>query len=270
MQRRSKAPESCTERCFFLAVSPEEGRPELFREEVEHALRVLRMQAGEVLTGLDGRGGAFPLRIVRADRHLLELEPAGLSWREPAPGEVDAKLPWIEVAAVLPRGSRAEDLVDALVQLGAAAITPLATDRAQGGRSDVSSARAARLERAAREACKQSRRTWMPALHPEIALADLLEARGHAAVCALHPGGLQDLAAWTRGLDRGRFGSAEAPIVLLIGPEGGFSPAELDRLERHGVARAALGPHVLRIETAAAAALAVAVQALYRAEPGGA
>ena len=231
------------------------------------------MVAGDRCLGLDGRGRAWPLRVTVADRKRLEVEATGDATLEIAPGEPGSALPWIEVAFAPPRGARAEDLLDALVQLGAAALTPLVTERSTPFARGEGEGRRERWERAAREACKQSGRSWMPELSPATdfdAFVERVRDTG-AVVVRLDPRAAStaaDVVAAVLARDAGAAdgssldgapGTRRRPVVLVVGPEGGFSPHEEGRLDACGARSLCLAPHVLRIETAAQAALAVVV-----------
>ncbi len=253
-------------RRFALRGPPAGGRFEFESGEVEHALRVLRLGPGDRLIGLDGIGGAWPLVVRASGRRELEVEPDGDPTREPAPGEIGAPLPWIEVCVPLPRGDRAEALVERLVQLGAAAIRPLATERAHPEARAEGARRAERLLRTAREAMKQSGRLWATEIHAIEPVASVL-ARPAALDLLLDPraerSALTELAA---ALLRG---TAARPLRLWVGPEGGFAPSEVAAFTATGVKSLRLAPHILRIETAAEAGLAVLVAAVEarRVEP---
>ena len=256
-------------RRFFLSRTPEEGEAELSPGEAGHALRVLRLGPGDEILGLDGRGRAWPLRIASTTGKRLSLVPAGPALVEPAPGEPGAPLPRIEVACPLPRAGRAEAMLDRLVQLGLTVLTPLVSERTAPGARRLAPNRLRRLDRVIAEACKQSRRAWRPKLSEPSTLAGLLEARPGAAVGLADPAAPADLAGWIRDL----WGEGRArPVLLIVGPEGGFSPDELGVLDAAGAFRFGLGPHVLRIETAAEAALGCVVQGWLSAgqvPPGG-
>lgn len=245
-------------RRFLLASSPDEGEPRLSPADSEHAIRVLRLSNGDRLIGLDGHGGAWPLVVAGRSGRKLRLAVDGEPRRAPAPGEPGASLPFLEVAVSLPRGHRAEELVRRLVQLGAARLTALATERgpehARDGR------RLVRLERVAREALKQCGRLHALELRGPLPAEEVL--RGASAAVRLSPAAERPLAAVLEGAG-GLGASRAAPLVLAIGPEGGWSPREVEWLEASGTRAASLGPHVLRIETAAEAATAIAVHALW-------
>ena len=237
-------------RRFLLEVTPEEGAPRLVPADLQHALRVLRMGAGDRLLGLDGQGHAWPLVVLAADKRSLELGPAGARIDLPGPGEPGSGLPWIELLAPLPKAGRAEELVSSLTQLGLARFVPLVTERTTGQAREVSEGRLARLTRAAQEALKQSGRLWLPEIAPLEDLTQLTNTQRSPLV--LSPYAQKPLREVLVGLDPTR------PISIVAGPEGGLSAAEEDVLVGAGATLVALGPHILRIETAAAAAVAIA------------
>lgn len=262
MAPRSGDPGAGPERRFFLGRTPDEGRAELLPSELGHARRVLRLAVGDRLIGLDGRGSAWPLRVGALTQDSIGLDADGPVRREPAPGEPGAALPWIEVAVAWPKPARAEEMVDRLTQLGAAAIAPIVADRSAPGARDLSRNRLDRLQRVAREACKQCGRAWLPVLHPARTIGEL--AGGETVV--LQPGAPEGLGRWalaTSPADRAKWTSAH-PLRIVVGPEGGLAPEEERALLARGAAAASLGPHIQRIETAAEAALAILVDALFR------
>jgi 16S rRNA (uracil1498-N3)-methyltransferase len=154
-------------------------------------------------------------------------------------------------------------MVARLVQLGAAALVPLVTERtAPEARSD-GAGRRERLARVAAESLKQSGRAWSLEIASARTLDELFEARSAAQCVALDPRASETLSAW---LALGEHASKPwratraHPLCLVVGPEGGFSPAEERAFDARGIARARISPHALRIETAAEAALAIVVE----------
>jgi len=242
---------------FFLE-EPVAEPPRLRSEDATHALRVLRLGIGAPIDGLDGRGGRHPLRVRGTARGTLDLERAGAVARVPSPGEEGAALPWIEVAVSWPRRNRVEDMIGRLVQLGAMAIRPL--DARHRGPEDVPEGPTERVLRVAREACKQSGRTWLPVFEPRLSPPALAERHSRAAIALLDPGAGLSLDTWLRSLrpSPAGIGTRERPFVLVVGPEGGLAEDEHEALLRVGASPTWLAPHVLRVETAAEAAMAVA------------
>lgn len=249
---------------FFLEQTPEQGGPTLSAAEQSHATRVLRLGPGDLLLGLDGRGTEWPLRVLSVRRSTLELEAAGAPRREPAPGQPGAPLPEITVAVPWPKGGRAEDMLAGLTALGAARLVPLVARFGGGAPPALSASRQRRLERAAVEACKQCERMWLPLLEEPASVAELAAAHAQSALVVLEPEADRSLFAWCA--EYAAEPSAR-PLVLAIGPEGGFAPDEQATLRGAGAVAARLGPHVLRLELAAQTALAVASSALDRNRP---
>ena len=161
-----------------------------------------------------------------------------------------------------PRAARAEAMLDRLVQLGAAAVTPLDA-RASGPKPPPKAGSLDRLERITRSALKQCRRGWMPRLSGAVSVETRAQALEGARVLVLDPAAPLALSDWLERVDAETFTPA-TPLVLAIGPEGGFLEHELELWSAAGAERVALHPHSLRIETAAEAALAV-VTAHYHA-----
>jgi len=245
---------------FFLAepFPTAAGPPKLADGEALHALRVLRVRPGDDCVGLDGRGRSWSLRVVAASKRELGLEVLGPPAEEPEPGLPGAPLPWIDVAVAFPRRPRAEEMLRRLTQLGAASITPLVTRR--GGPQGTPDPGDPRWSRILQDACKQSRRAWLPELGEPRSTLELALARPGTALCVLDPDVGMSLDTWARSIpvqDGGELGTRERPITLAIGPEGGFEDGERDALLARGATAVRVAPHVLRIETAAEAALAV-------------
>lgn len=260
MSGRVESPSLRSERFFHLDGPPRGGRARLVESDSRHALRVLRLQAGDELVGGDGAGGAWPLRVGSAERDGLELEVCGPAWRVPAPGEPDSRAPRIEVVLALPRGGRSEAALERLAQLGAWSVHPLSSERVQAHRRDPGDERSERCRRVLREACKQCRRLWTPEFGAPLSLAELGDRARAGATLVLDPEAETDLLAWAR--TRPDAGGVTLPVTLIVGPEGGLTLQERAQLAAAGAQTARLGPHVLRIETAAEAATAILVAAL--------
>lgn len=256
-------------RRFFLATAPGPGRrAALAPEDEDHARRVLRFRAGDRCVGIDGRGHAWELELGHAGRDGLELRALQELAGDPRPGEAGAGLPWIEVAASLPKGGRADELVGRLAQLGVARLLPLLCERSAEAAREFGGNRRARLERIALEALKQSGRLWALEIAEPLPLGELCAERARELLL-LSPRASERLFDWTA--ERARkptTWTAGRPLCLVAGPEGGFSAEERALLVERGAREVRLGPHVLRIETACEAAAAILAAGLARAEPG--
>lgn len=202
--------------------------PVLVDDDRRHLVRVLRLRDGEVVTAADGRGAWRRCRLRMRPDDEAALEPDAEVERTAAPS------PAITVGFAVPKGDRAEWAVQKLTEAGVDRIVLLHADRSVVRWDDESRAarRVERLRRVAREAAMQSRRVWLPSVDGPTPFADAVGAPG---VCLAEAGGEPP--------------SLARPVVL-VGPEGGWTDHEREA----GVPRVALGPHVLRAETAAVAA----------------
>ena len=245
---------------FFLEEAPVGARLRLGAAEAEHA-RVLRLKAGAPCVGLDGQGGRWELEVAQVAPKELLLDLRGPRQELPAPGQAGAALPWIEMAIAWPRRNRAEPMLSSLVQLGVAAIRPLEAQH-RGPQRDPNPGTGRALRRM-QEDCKQCGRAWLPVIDEALTPAALAELRAETALAVLDPGGMA-FDTWLRSLvpSLAGPGTQERPISLAIGPEGGFDDDERAALLEAGATRVSLGPHILRIETAAVAAASVAVTVL--------
>ncbi len=204
----------------------------LGREDAHRLVKVLRLRPGEPVTLLDPEGGVR-VRGRLGEGGCLEVEAVAGTGPDPHP---DLTV-WIGLA----RGDAFEGALVRLVELGVRRLVPLVTERVQGRPSPKLGERCRRL---AVSALEQSGRSHMPGLGEAEDLASALSAcraQGRAAV-VLDPTGAP-------GLDPG-----QGPLGLLIGPEGGFTPGELEAAREAGARVVSLGGHVLRVETAAVAA----------------
>ena len=169
--------------------------------------------------------------------------------------EVPQARPRLVVDSAVPKGPRAEAMVNQLGQLGADVFVPVQSAR---GVVEPGAGKVERYEKAALASAKQSGRPWRMVIEPPTAMADLL-GRAHDGVrLILDPRGsaiptLED-----------RLTSADE-VVVLLGPEGGWTDEELADAEAAGFVRWRMAEHVFRIEAAATAAPAI-LRYLHRAD----
>jgi 16S rRNA (uracil1498-N3)-methyltransferase len=204
--------------------------------QAHHLGTVLRRAPGDPVRLFNGRDGEWLAHIATRRRNALTLA-IGHQLR-PQAAEPDL---WL-VFALLKRDTT-DLVVQKATELGAAALRPVFTDRTNAARTNLD-----RLAAIATEAAEQSERLTVPVIHPPTRLADLLGS---------WPSGRVLYAAAERAaappLPR-----ATGPAALLVGPEGGFAPAELEAMLPHPfVTHVSLGPLVLRAETACIAGLAL-------------
>jgi 16S rRNA (uracil1498-N3)-methyltransferase len=195
-------------------------------DDLHHLSRVLRLRDGEVVTVSDGVGG---WRV--AEWRSGAVVPVGEIQREVAPRTC-------VVASAIPKGDRAEWMVAKLTELGASELIFVHCARsAVRWEGDRGAKHLARMTRIAREAAMQSRRVWLPVVRGPVPFTEVVVVPG---AVMLDPDGPQG------------FGPTSG-TVLIVGPEGGFHPDEISA----AVLRCRLGDTVLRVETAAIAAVSV-------------
>jgi 16S rRNA (uracil1498-N3)-methyltransferase len=242
MSRPARAPR------FYVAdgIPAAGGELELAAPAAHHATRVLRLAVGDALTLFDGRGGEHAGTIVAAERRgvRVRVERFDAIEREAA------------LAVTLAMAVIATDAMDSAlrkaVELGAARIEPVVAARSQGGVDGERSARrAAHWRQVAVAACEQCGRNRVPVIADAESLDHWL-ARADDADVMLAPGAAVTLA---RCVER------RAPRAIVVGPEGGFTDTEVATAQRRGLRLASMGPSVLRADTAAVAALAIALAA---------
>jgi 16S rRNA (uracil1498-N3)-methyltransferase len=212
--------------------------------EGHHAAVVRRLRAGERADVSDGAGALAECVVASVAAGVVVLTVRALR-------VVPAPEPRITVVQALPKGDRGELAVELMTEVGVDSVVAWAAERSvtrwQGERGE----RALGKWRAtAREASKQSRRAWIPEVTGPARLPDLVNLVSAAARAVVLEADAASSLSSLPFPDRG-------DIVLIVGPEGGISPAERGALAGAGAGEARLGPTVLRTSTAGAAAVAV-------------
>ncbi|MFA4840445.1 MAG: 16S rRNA (uracil(1498)-N(3))-methyltransferase [Agrococcus sp.] len=208
-------------------------------EEAHHAAVVSRMRRGERVLVSDGRGTLAEGVIDRAERDGVDVVLHRIEFVPPA-------TPRIGLAQALAKGDRAELAVQASTELGVDVIVPWQARRSvvqwKGDKAEKS---LDRWRRVVREAGKQALRPRLPEVVPVVDADGLAQLGFTWRPVVLDPTAEQSLA--DVPLDR--------DILLIVGPEGGIDPAEMERLEAAGGVRVRMGDHVLRTSTAGLAAI---------------
>jgi 16S rRNA (uracil1498-N3)-methyltransferase len=215
-------------------------------EESHHAVAVLRAKVGNEVVVFDGVGGEGLGQVAQADRHAVVVDVDRLAHR---PFELPFR---ITLAVALGRAHRQGYLLEKATELGVAAIWPILAERSvsRPGRQ-----RAGKLSRRCVEAAKQAGRVWVPQLAAPQTLSQA--AKRAAEFDAVGVALTRNDAAVP--FDRVLEGlSTGARVLVWVGPEGGWSGAERDRLLASGAIPVSLGPNILRTETAAVAVCAIA------------
>ena len=240
---------------FFI--SPETwnaGTLSLAGPEAHHARKVLRMRVGEKIVLFNGRGHEITAEIVDLGvdeivlRKLHEAETPRVRCR-------------IVLGQAIPKGKNMDLIVQKAVEIGAAEIAPIISDRTIVQVDSESAAqKQSKWQQIAVEAAKQCGQNWLPHVRAPRKLSELFSAPGDGSfhlqlIGSLQPGAqhlkkiLADYS--TEHQNRPR------SVLMLVGPEGDFTPAELELARRHGCQPITLGPIILRVETAAIYCLSI-------------
>jgi 16S rRNA (uracil1498-N3)-methyltransferase len=216
------------------------GRLSLEGKDFHYLARVIRKREGDQMAAVDARGNPYLMRIVRMDREACEVELVA----EP-PKEAAAAGPEIVLVQCLPKGRKTDLIVRQATEAGVSRIVLALSAHCVAGAGEDGN-RMDRLRRVAREALQQSGAAVLPRIDEPRHLAEIAAAgNGWGTAIYFHeqPSGSTPLH-WLLAHRPPR-------ITILIGPEGGLAPAEVDFLRAAGFQGASLGRTVLRVETAA-------------------
>ena len=243
-------------RRFFVEPGVLDGDSVEFDGPLAHRIAgVLRLKAGDAIALFDGSGDDVTARIERATPSKVS---ASITGRLPGPREPRTS---VALYQSITKGERFEWLVEKATELGVARVVPLVTARAVV-KTQSGGNRADRWRRIAVEAAEQCERSTVPAMgNPATLDAALAESVG----IVLLPYEDSDHAAPSIGEALNRDVDAlftAGAVSILIGPEGGYEPAEIERAAAAGATIVTLGDRVLRSETAGLVALTLVMQAI--------
>jgi 16S rRNA (uracil1498-N3)-methyltransferase len=229
---------------FFVSPAITGDRASLTGDEARHLAAVMRARVGDEVEIFDGSGAEFTGRIVAIGKHAVELV---VTDRHAVSRELQREL---TLAVALPKGDRQKWLVEKATELGVTRIVPLMTER---GVAQPVEAALERLRRAVVESSKQcGRNVLLEVAAPREAGGYFSSAAPEACRLIADPAGGSLSMMETR---------VDQPMIAAIGPEGGFSPAELAAAQSAGWRAVSLGERILRVETAAIAMAAWAALA---------
>ena len=206
--------------------------------EGRHAADVRRLRVGERVDVGDGCGRLVHGLVAEVGRGRIEVDVESRT-------EVAAPSPRFVVVQALAKGGRDLDAVEAMTEVGADEIVAWVAERSVAKPTERT---LSKWSATAREAAKQSRRAWIPQVTGPMSTADVCKRIESASLAiVLHEEAVEPLASQALP-DRG-------DVVLVVGPEGGLSPDEVDSLRNVGAHVCRLGDNVLRTSTAGVAAL---------------
>jgi len=224
---------------FFIPGSFEPDLLLLEGSEAHHLLHVLRMQVGDSVLVFNGTGVEAEAVITKTARKTVEIK---ITERREA--QANTQVPVI-LATAVPKGDRFRWLVEKAAELGVTRLVPLITERSS---VDPGENRLKKLQQTIISAAKQSGQTRLMELAPLQTWEDFLEqtCRPDCRLLIADPEGSA-----LDSLNQIAADVAMSPVVLMIGPEGGFSSEELNSALEKGAKPVKLSEGILRIETAA-------------------
>ena len=219
--------------CFHVDGEIDLGTTELSASESAHALQSRRLKPGHSVVLLNGNGVVAKGFIESVTRREVFVDVKEKT-------EVPRTAPEITVAVAVPKGDRQKVMVDGLSQLGVAKIVPIETEFCVSRLNDK---QIQKLTRVIREACKQSQNPWYPELTQSVSLDECIENLKHAVYADQFGQAISDISVDINPSD----------VLVLVGPEGGFSESEQQKFKDKGFRSIKLGQHILRTEMAALA-----------------
>ena len=215
----------------------EPGLVVLSEAESRHAASSRRLAVGDVVVLFDGRGSVARGPIESIGRRAVGVEIAVV-----ARCDIDVPVK-LTLAVAFPKGPRQDVLVEKCTELGVAAIWPMRCARSI---AEPSTHRLGKLRRTVIEACKQSQRAWLCELREPVSFSEVVGSIGQFEAAVIADGS-------TDGSNGGESTSHKS-VLVLVGPEGGFTAEELAAARDAGCGVLRLGQTILRTETAAIAA----------------
>jgi 16S rRNA (uracil1498-N3)-methyltransferase len=239
---------------FFLAPNDWELR-ELRDGEAHHARDVLRLQPNDRLIVFDGRGREATAEIAALDRGLVRIRVL----QQSVTPSLGAR---ISLAQAIPKGKNMDLIVQKAVEIGAAEFFPLRSARTVVQLDPETAAqKQAKWQTVALEAAKQCGQNWIPQIHRPQSPNDFFSGDSGTGydlrlIGSLQPGALH-LKKILAEYAQAHSGTRPREVLILVGPEGDFTPAEIALARSHGCQPLTLGPIILRVETAAIYCLSI-------------
>jgi 16S rRNA (uracil1498-N3)-methyltransferase len=227
----------------------------LGESESHHCLHVLRLQPGDKAVVFNGQGQEATVQITAGgSRHEVHLQTLHKARSAPLACQ-------LTLAQAVPKGKNMDLIVQKATELGAALIAPLLSERTltRLDGEESAAAKQAKWQAVVIEAAKQCGQNWLPAVAAPRPLKDFFATAAHydlMLIASLQPDARQ-LRPLLEEYAEAHGGKRPASALILVGPEGDFTPAEIGLAKSAGCRPITLGPIVLRTETAAIYCLSV-------------
>src|SRR3954466_9301398 len=238
---------------FYIA--PEVWRPDalvLTGGEAHHCRNVLSLEHGDKVVAFDGRGREIPAEITDVSGNEISLRKLHEARTPPLRCQ-------ITLAQAIPKGKNMDLIVQKAVEIGAAEIAPILSDRTVVRLDDESAvSKQEKWQNVATEAAKQCGQNWLPRVHIPQTTAQFFQQGGRFDLQLI--GSLQSDARHLKEILAeiiAEHGDRPRSVLMVVGPEGDFTPAELSLARSHGCRPITLGPIVLRVETASIYCLSI-------------
>ena len=238
---------------FYIA--PEEWQPDalvLTGGEAHHCRNVLRLEGADKVVLFDGQGREITAEIVSSDAAKIHLRKLHHAQTPPLRCR-------ITLGQAIPKGKNMDLIVQKAVEIGAAEIAPILSDRTVVRLDDENAAaKQAKWQSIAIEAAKQCGQNWLPQVQTPKTLAQFFQ--DHRRFDLQLIGSLQSDALHLKKIlaqFSAEHGDRPRNVLMLVGPEGDFTPAELSLARGQGCRPITLGPIVLRVETASIYCLSI-------------
>lgn len=214
-------------------------------QDAVHLQKSLRLRVGEAVLLCDGRSTEYDTVITDFDSEGAHLRVTAVR-----PSEAEPSLK-VTLYQGLPKSDKLEWIIQKAVELGVTEIVPVEMSRSIAKVSDKADKKTARWQTIANEAASQSGRGILPTVQPPVKFRDILPRLTDTPAIVCYEGGGEPFTTL--------ISPDQSELSIIIGPEGGIAPEEIDALFAVGVKAATLGKRILRCETAPIAAIAAAM-----------
>jgi 16S rRNA (uracil1498-N3)-methyltransferase len=233
---------------FFLPASSFSATEVHFPESVSRQIaQVLRLKVETEVTVLDGSGQEYAVRLTSVDAHLCV---GMIENNQPCLNEPETQ---IDLYLCLTQREKFEWILQKCTELGVSRFVPVISSRSLVQEEKDFAKKLERWQKIIQEAAEQSHRARVPEIIPPLHFREALQQAAAAGGCRLIPWEEERSLSLHAALQR----HPKEHYAVLIGPEGGFSPEEVERSQAAGFLSVTLGPRILRMETAAMTAVAL-------------